>query len=334
MKAVKSYNRAVEHQNTVRIFRKHGFFRVRMLETAGIDRQLVERLYKKTHIDPAKTQALLEKYRYIVMGAFPIHAGSPVNLPRGSAAVASFARFNYYPYAVKLMKKSAFELGLAKNEIYPFSNSRFPEKLFAGLAGLGDIGKNSLLYTPENGSLCVLAGLALNIRLCLEEEPPPENGCGECTACIEACPTGAIVQPGVIDRGRCLQAAASRYGPVPDDVAVHWGGRLYGCDTCQDVCPRNSSPRFTSPVSRENLTEFVPVRQILENGLNGDPLRDMPPATAMHDRWLDKRILTRNAVLACRFNDKHAAADLLERCADHDDPVLRAAARQAKALFH
>ncbi|MDZ7317283.1 MAG: tRNA epoxyqueuosine(34) reductase QueG [candidate division KSB1 bacterium] len=115
------------------------------------------------------------------------------------------------------------------------------EKAWAVRAGIGRRGKHSLLISPQCGSWIFLGELIVDIEL--DADASMENDpCGYCTACIEACPTGAIVEPYVIDARRCIsfltvELKADR--AHPPELAAKIGNRLYGCDACQVVCPWN-----------------------------------------------------------------------------------------------
>lgn len=118
------------------------------------------------------------------------------------------------------------------------------EKAWAAKAGIGWMGKHSNLITKELGSWVFLGEILLNVELDYDE--PIANHCGNCTACIDACPTDAIVEPFVVDSNRCISYATIelRSDELPSDVAPHLSGWIYGCDICQDVCPWN---RFEQP---------------------------------------------------------------------------------------
>jgi epoxyqueuosine reductase len=137
------------------------------------------------------------------------------------------------------------------------------EKPWAVRAGLGWIGKHSNLITRDIGSWVFIGVMLLNIEL-EPDEPFVEDHCGTCTACLDACPTQAIVEPYVVDSAKCISHATIelRGETLPGDVARNLDGWLYGCDVCQDVCPWN---RFETPTGeirfepRNNETSLDPV---------------------------------------------------------------------------
>ena len=119
------------------------------------------------------------------------------------------------------------------------------EKAWAVRAGLGWIGKHSNLITKDLGSWVFLSELLLDVELEYDNEVV-EDHCGTCTACLESCPTGAIVEPYVVDSRKCISYATIelRDENLPPDIASNLNGWVYGCDICQDVCPWN---RFEKP---------------------------------------------------------------------------------------
>ncbi len=126
------------------------------------------------------------------------------------------------------------------------------ERQWAQRAGLGWIGKNSLLLRKGVGSFFFLAEIIGNLDLTPDE--PLTDHCGDCTACIDACPTQAIVQPQVIDSTQCISYLTIEDKTWPDERAseISTGSWAYGCDVCQDVCPWN---RFSTP---HKEPQFVP----------------------------------------------------------------------------
>ena len=119
------------------------------------------------------------------------------------------------------------------------------DKAWAVRAGLGWLGKHSNLITKEYGSWVFIGEILLNLELEYETEQVSDH-CGNCTACLEACPTGAIVENYSVDSNRCLSYATIelRSPELPEQITENLNGWLYGCDICQDVCPWN---RFEKP---------------------------------------------------------------------------------------
>jgi epoxyqueuosine reductase len=125
------------------------------------------------------------------------------------------------------------------------------DKAWAARAGLGWIGKHSNLITKEYGSWVFLGEILLNLELEYEERIEPDH-CGNCTACLDACPTDAIVAPYQVDSKRCLSYATIelRSPELPAEIEKNLNGWLYGCDICQDVCPWN---RFEKPTEEKRF---------------------------------------------------------------------------------
>lgn len=120
------------------------------------------------------------------------------------------------------------------------------DKAWAVRAGLGWIGKHSNLITKDYGSWVFLGEILLNLELEFEDFIEADH-CGNCTACLDACPTDAIVSPYVVDSERCLSYATIelRAPKLPDEIVKNLDGWLYGCDVCQDVCPWNRFQQTT-----------------------------------------------------------------------------------------
>jgi epoxyqueuosine reductase len=125
------------------------------------------------------------------------------------------------------------------------------DKAWAVRAGLGWIGKHTNLITTEYGSWVFIGELLLDLELAYDHELV-EDHCGSCTLCIDACPTGAITEPYVVDSNKCISYATIelRAAELPATIAKHLEGWFYGCDICQDVCPWN---RFEQTTSEERF---------------------------------------------------------------------------------
>lgn len=165
---------------------------------------------------------------------------------------ASAPQFAYYAYGKDYhdVMKEKLQLLFSKiKEYVPALEGRVfcdtapvMERYWAAKAGLGFIGKNSLLIIPKKGSFFFLGELIVNIEL--DYDAPLNLSCGNCTRCLDACPTKAIIAPRVIDARRCIsyQTIENRE-EIDDTIVPNLNNRLYGCDICQIVCPWNSYSR-------------------------------------------------------------------------------------------
>jgi epoxyqueuosine reductase len=265
--------------------------------------------------------------------------------------VAPFARRNYYREAVVRLKRATAGLrgSLAAGGPGPggpgdaprlFSNSRLPEKPLAAACGLGFIGSNSLVIAPALGSSFLIAGAFLPASLVPEaalrqpSDPPlPEGlraggGCGDCRACIGACPVGAITAPGVVDRERCLPSLSTRLAPWPPEAHAAWGARLYGCQCCQEACPHNRALRLETLTQRGEIGPSVPLRRLL--ACDEDGAREMFRGTALARSWIPPAALLRNGLQAAAARGDPAVLQMVR--ARRQDPVraVREAARSAE----
>jgi epoxyqueuosine reductase len=107
----------------------------------------------------------------------------------------------------------------------------------AARSGVGFYGKNTMLITRRHGSWVVLGTLVTDVEL--DATPPLDTDCGACRLCIDACPTGALDDPGTLDATKCLSYWTQAPAPIPEAYREGLGAQVYGCDICQDVCPWN-----------------------------------------------------------------------------------------------
>src|SRR5262245_2956536 len=128
-------------------------------------------------------------------------------------------------------------------------------------AGLGFYGKNTLLITPRHGSWVVLGALVTEVEL--EASAPLELDCGSCRLCIDACPTGALDEPGVLDSARCLSYWTQAPHAIPEQFREELGASVYGCDVCQDVCPWNRGVEKRR-VDRQPADDAMPTVSLVE----------------------------------------------------------------------
>jgi epoxyqueuosine reductase len=193
------------------------------------------------------------------------------------------------------------------------------EKALAYRAGLGFFGWNSCLITERFGSWIFLGTLLTTAPL--SPDPFQPRTCRECGRCLEACPTGAIVAPYVVDPGRCLSYVTQARGVMTEEFRIPMGDRLFGCDTCQAVCPHNAAPEWG------NHREFFPHPRV-----GTQPSLEMVMKLTNKDfqasfghtpaGWRGKKILQRNAAINLGNSGSRRAVPLLqEALADPSKPV-------------
>lgn len=193
-------------------------------------------------LDPA---SLLPTARSVISLGCVYNTTEPpsTELPAGRAAIARYAWGDDYHVVLtgrvrQLLAWMAAQAGPGLEALSSVDNGPVQERVFAEQAGLGWIGKNTCVINPELGSWLFLAAIVTNAGL--DVDTPTADQCGTCTRCIDACPTGAIVEPYTVDATRCLSyltiESRTEVAPVLRP-AVH--PQVFGCDVCQDVCPWN-----------------------------------------------------------------------------------------------
>lgn len=157
--------------------------------------------------------------------------------------------------------------------------------------------------------------------------PAPGSRCGTCSACIRACPTGALHVPGQVDTGRCLQELSTKMRVWPEQVKKAWGTRLYGCESCQDVCPYNRGLIHTTECKRGELGPSISLKQLLQ--LSPVELKVLVKQNPMGLSWINPLALLRNALVAAGNNGNRVLLPPVAPYREHENRVLRDAARWA-----
>ncbi|WP_312112948.1 tRNA epoxyqueuosine(34) reductase QueG [Brevibacillus reuszeri] len=200
------------------------------------------------------------------------------------------------------------------------------DRAVAERAGVGFTGKNCAIITPEFGSWVYLGELVTTLPL--PSDQPIEEGCGDCNICVDACPTGALVQGGQLNAQRCIAFLTQVKDFIPDEFRGKIGNRLYGCDTCQTVCPKNRR------INTNHHPEFQPDPETAKPLLI--PLLEMSNKEFKQkfglssSSWRGKKPIQRNAILAlAHFKDKSAVPHLIRLLTNDPRPVIRGTAAWA-----
>jgi epoxyqueuosine reductase len=203
------------------------------------------------------------------------------------------------------------------------------ERDFAWLAGLGWVGKNTMLIDPRAGSFFLLTALLTDLDL-PADVPVDVDHCGTCTACLDACPTGAFVAPRVLDARRCVSGLSIEdHGGIDPALREGMGDWIFGCDVCQEVCPWNRhAPGSTEPTlqpradgaGRSDGTLALADLLALDDDAFRRRFRGSPLVRAK------RRGLLRSAAIALGNRPDPDAAEALVLAAADPEPVVRAAA--------
>jgi epoxyqueuosine reductase len=197
----------------------------------------------------------------------------------------------------------------------------------AARSGVGFYGKNTMLITRRHGSWVVLGTLVTSAEI--EATPPLDLDCGSCTLCIDACPTGALDEPGVLDSTKCLSYWTQAPAPIPDEYRAELGAQVYGCDICQDVCPWNRG------VEKRRADRAVPDGAEAHVSLADWLQADARSLTERYERLYvpknDARFLRRNALVALGNVGDAQDRALAEPFLDDEDELLRDHAQWAVA---
>jgi epoxyqueuosine reductase len=197
------------------------------------------------------------------------------------------------------------------------------DRAVAERAGIGWSGKNCSIITPEFGSYVYLGEMITNLPF--EPDSPIEDQCGTCTKCLEACPTGALVQGGQLNSQRCIAFLTQTKGFLPEEFREKIGNRLYGCDSCQTACPVNKGKDFHFHSETEPDPELAkPLLKPILHISNRDFKEKFGPVSGS---WRGKKPIQRNAVIAlAHYKDKTAVPDLIKIMKEDTRPVLRGTA--------
>ena len=265
----------------------------------------------------------VEGARSVIVGARSYYADLPsVTDPDAvNARVARYAWTDHYAplrdalrVVVKRLRKDGHRAVLFADD-----NSMVDREV-AWLAGLGWFGKNANLLLAGAGSWFVLGSIVTTAELPVDQ--PVGDGCGTCRRCLDACPTGAIVEPGVIDARLCLAWVMQKPGLVPVEMRAAVADRIYGCDDCQDACPPTMRLAKRQELAHD-AQPFVDVSALL--CMSDDEVVDAYGRWYMHNR--EVRWVRRNALIVLGNVaplGEGAHVGIVERYLADSDPYLRA----------
>lgn len=200
------------------------------------------------------------------------------------------------------------------------------DRAVAERAGIGWSGKNCSIITPEFGSYVYLGELITDIAF--EPDVPITDQCGTCTKCIDACPTGALVQGGQLNAKRCISFLTQTKEPIPEEFRKKIGNRLYGCDTCQQVCPKNKGMDHHFHEEMEPEPEIAKPKLLPILTLSNREFKKK--FGHISGAWRGKNPIQRNAIIAlAHFKDRNALPILFQLLKEDHRPIIRQTAAWA-----
>lgn len=276
----------------------------------------------------AHPRSVMAGVRSLVLLAMPYRNESPQQVRAGEGRVSRYAwgTSDYHDIIHDRLKQLAAQVQtLAPGATVRGVVDTAPllEREFAQLAGLGWIGKNTLLLNKEWGSWFFLAALLTDLQLDYDA-PFTADHCGTCRACLDACPTGAFVAPQVLDASRCISYLTIELrGPVPHDLRPGIGDWLFGCDVCQDVCPWNNKTPLAPEPAFAPLENSNPLALGELLALDDDAFRARFRKTPL---WRSKRRgLVRNAAIVLGNQRDVGSLPALVKGLHDVEPLIRGA---------
>ena len=268
-------------------------------------------------------ETLLPGARTVISAAVCYYADAPEPAP-GEARLARYTWSDRYAELREKLEALGRELGGSYRVLV--DENDHVDREGAVRAGIAFYGKNTLAITRRHGSWVVLGTLVSDREVQASE--PLDAGCGSCTLCIDACPTGALDEPGTLDSARCLSYWTQAPAPTPVAYRAELRASVYGCDICQDVCPWNRGiEKRRAGTAPEGAEPTVSLLDWLE--ADGEELR------ARYQRLYvprnDPRWLRRNALVAAGNVGGAGERRAVERFAAGDDELLREHAEWALA---
>jgi len=301
---------------------------------AGTMRYLADSLEER--LDPAR---VLPSARSVISLACVYNTRAPYSATQAGdrAAIARYAWGDDYHDVLRdrlrtLMQWMADTAGPGLEAFSCVDNGPIQERVFAERAGLGWIGKNTCLINPERGSWLFLAEILTNAEL--PPDTPGVDRCGTCTRCIDACPTGAIVEPYTIDATRCLSYLTIEVRDAIDPaLRSEVGPQVFGCDLCQDVCPWNRQAATSADPAWQPRERLMFPRLVELCVLSDDEWRQLLRGSALRRAGLSR--IRRSLACAAAWLPQAEARTALDALAAHTSgraPIVLEAIEWARAV--
>lgn len=270
-------------------------------------------------------ESLVPEAKSMIVVAWPYFTGETVEEGRGpKGRIARFALGRDYHVAVKerLQELGEWLVEQAPDAKYTICVDTGPmiDRAAARAAGVGSYGKHASIITREAGSWVVLGEMVTNVELEFDD-PAPMEECGDCDICLRRCPSGAITCPFVIDQAKCISHLTQMRGIIPRALRPLIGDHIYGCDICQESCPKN----IGIPSKKDTETLFPSLIPLLNISQEEFDRLIGPTAIA----WIGRIRFRRNVAIALgNIGDPSAVPALIEALTD-PKPVIRAHAAWA-----
>jgi epoxyqueuosine reductase len=269
-------------------------------------------------------ETLLPGARTVVSAALCYWHPEPER-PPGHGRLSRYTWFDGY----EALREKLEELGRRLGGSYRVlvDANQHVDREAAARSGVGFYGKNTLLITRRHGSWVVLGTLVTEVEL--ERTPPLDLDCGDCRLCIDACPTGALNEPGTLDSTRCLSYWTQASAPPPAEYRADLAAQVYGCDICQDVCPWNRGVEKRR--AGEELPDDATPHVSLVDWLRSDPNELRNRFARLYVPRNDGHRLRLNALVAAGNVGGDGERDAVAACLDAPDETTRELAAWALA---
>jgi epoxyqueuosine reductase len=268
-----------------------------------------------TYAQPQKASRPADSFPWassIVVAAVPyLDDGDAPHSGRSVARFADGDRYARLDHVLEQIEEVLASSGWQTEIVY--DDVRLIDRAVAVRAGIAWRGKSTMVLTPGAGPWILLGSVVTDAELPSRE--PMRRSCGECDACIPACPTDAIIAPGVLDARRCISAVLQRRGSIDRTLREAIGGRIYGCDDCLTACP----PGKPALDRVSGVADTLDPRRVL--------VMSDPELESLVEHWYvpsrRMRFVRRNALVALGNTGDASALGLASQYLEHDDPLLR-----------